>query len=357
MIKALSAIALVLYFGCSRTPEVLNPDDNDAQSEFISIEVGYVPTVKKCLWFDDKAAACTISFDDARISHYQVAGPALDARNMKGTFFLNTRNITDWSGYQSLFNNGHEIASHTFSHPKLTELSESQQREELTRAISDIRAHIIGLTAIPSFSYPYGLYDDQVRRVVRDFHSSARGNWGLNSANLSDEELTLVRGVGIYPPFDITETARTVERAISERAWIMVYFHSVSAQGDSANEIIPLARYVQHLDYIQGRQDSLWIATMGEVTAYLRLRRDASVQTRQTDSTALTLSLDSLQGFYSDVKPLTVRLTLPQSWHGQEVAAVKSDSSAQPIRRKSAGEIYINVPRSGSVRLSAKKSS
>ncbi len=348
-------ITLVLFIGCSRDPDVIKPDDPVPESEFITIETGYVPKAEKCLWLDDKAAAYTISFDDARVSHYQVAGPALDARQMKGTFFLNTRNISDWSGYQTLFDHGHEIASHTFSHAKLTELTETQQREELERAIADLRAHITGLTTIPSFSYPYGLYDDRIRRVVRDYHSSARGYWGVNSANLSDEDLTLVHGVGVYPPFDVSVIAGSVDKVIAERGWIMVYFHSVSAKGDSANEIIPIARYLQHLDYVQGRQDSLWIATMGEVTAYLRLRRDATLQIKQIDSTVVELALEGLQGYYSTAEPLTVKLTLPQNWRAQKVFAVNEDGSAQTVRRISDEVVLINLPRSGIIRLMAKR--
>ncbi len=347
------AALLPLLLGCDKKfgidPKLVMPP------EWVVIEKGYVPQAEKCLWYDDKATAYTIAFDDARPTHFQVAGPALTERKMRGTFFIHTQYITDWSGWQSLVDAGHEIGSHTWSHPKLTEVSEARQREELTRAISDIRSGLKGVNKIPSFCYPFGLFNDQVRQVVREFHMSARGGGGLNPPDLSDEQLSLVHGIGVYPPFDVADIAKWVEKAIAERSWVMVYFHSVSAKGDSANEIIPIARYLQHLDYIKGRQDSLWIATMGQVTAYIRLRRDASVQISQVDSTALLLALDHLQGEYSDLAPLTVKLNLPHTWHDKSLLATRVNGSTEAVKRIADGTVLINLPRSGTIRLMARK--
>lgn len=348
------ASVFLLAVSCSRDSNGVGPGTDSGES--VPIEEGYLPIIEKCLWSGNKPAAYTVSFDDSRPSHYQLAGPALTERGMKGTFFINTRNIGDnWSGWIELATQGHELASHTYSHPKLTELTEEQQRAELERAIDDIRGHIPGLKSVVSFAYPYGLYNDQIRHLVREYHMAARGGWGLNAATLSDEELTLVHGTGVYPPYDMAVIAAAVDKAVREKAWIMVYFHSVSASGDSTNEIIPLPRYLRHLDDVKGRSDSLWIATMGEVAGYMRLRRDAAVQIHQTGRETLDIALANLQGFYADFVPLTIRLKLPQNWSGLEIVAVCGESRP-PIRRESADVIYIDVPVSEKILLTARKS-
>jgi peptidoglycan/xylan/chitin deacetylase (PgdA/CDA1 family) len=356
-IRSLFIFFMIVQLGCDRKLEILNPDERIPAQHKAVIEEDYAANAQKCIWFDDKAAAYTVAFDDARVSHYQVSGPALTERDMRGTFFIHTQYITDWTGWQWLEDHGHEIGSHTYSHPKLPELSEAQQRAEFERAIADIREHLKGITAIPSFAYPFGLYDDQVRRVMHDYHVSARGGGGLNRYDLSDDELTLVHGVGVYPPFDMASTAGWVQQAIDQRAWIMVYFHTVSALGDSDYTTIPVDRYLQHLNYVQGRRDSLWIATMGEVTSYLRLRRDATVQVKQIDSTGLEFSLANLQGSYSDLVPLTVKLVLPRNWHGLEVIATREDNVARSFRTGSDDAIFINIPFSAKILIEARKSS
>ena len=343
-------VVLFLLMGCDKEPDIVTPP---VPLNKIAIEPEFVPQFEKCLWFDDKSAAYTIGFDDARPTHYQVSGPALTARNMRGTFFINTQYIVDWSGWQMLADKGHEIASHTYSHPKLTELTETQQREELSRAITDIVSHIQGIKEVPSFSYPYGNYNDQVRNLIRSYHYSARGDSGINRHTLRDDELTMVRGAGVYPPFDMGDIERRVERAIANRGWLMVYFHSVSAKGDSDYTTIPLTKYLAHLDYVQRRRDCLWIATMGEVTGYLRLRRDAEVRVETVDSTEIEFSLGGLQGRYSDLAPLTVKMKLPQQWRGHEIVLTREGSKALIAPRRSDDMLYIHIPLGGRVRLAA----
>lgn len=346
---------LVILIGCDRHLGVVAPEEKPPVVERIAIEAGYTPQAEKCLWYDDRPAAYTIAFDDARSTHYTVSGPALAERKMRGTFFIHTQYITDWTGWQSLVDSGHEIGSHTWSHPKMTEVSEAQQRDDLARAIADIQSHLRGVGRVPSFAYPYGLFNDQVRRVVRQFHASARGGGGLNRPDLSDDELTAVRGVGVYPPFDMPAIAGQVEQAIDQHAWVMVYFHSVSASNDSDYTTIPVERYLEHLDYVKGRSDSLWIAPMGEVTSYLRLRRDAAVRVAQDDSSQLVLTLENLQGEYAGLTPLSVRLNLPAAWNGKQLVIRDEGGAAAAWRSLSPGSVLVQIPHAGQVRIAAVK--
>lgn len=151
------------------------------QVKTIAIEKGYVPSIAVCKWSNDRKAAYTIAFDDSRKSHYEIAGPELKKRGIVGTFNLNTKNISAWRPWQGLFDDGNEIASHTWSHPMCTEISESDFRTEIRKAIEDIKNNIKGITVIPSFTFPYGASSDAIRKIVLEYHLSARGNKaGLN---------------------------------------------------------------------------------------------------------------------------------------------------------------------------------
>jgi peptidoglycan/xylan/chitin deacetylase (PgdA/CDA1 family) len=346
---------IVVFIACERIMQVNCPGDDPRTGENIAVEQDYVPQVVKCIWFDDKPAAYTIAFDDARASHYQVSAPTLFDRGIRGTFYIHTQYIADWSAWQRVADMGHEIGSHSWSHPKMTELTENLQRLEFEKAIADIKGHLSGIKSIPSFAYPYGLFNDALRRVLRDYHVVSRGGGGLNPYNLTDEDLTLVHGIGVYPPYNMSETAGWVNKAIDEQAWSIVYFHSVSAQGDSNDTTIPVNRFIQHLDFVQSVRDSLWIAPQGEVANYVRIRRDGKVIVKVVNQTSIELALENLPSGVSDISSLTVKMPLPRQWHGEKVVAHREDGTAHPLRTGKTNIIYFSVPSVGKIVLEAKK--
>lgn len=82
-------------------------------------------------WPGNKKGAISLTFDDACDSHLTVGIPALNARGMKGTFFLITGWVAAWDPWVNASITGHEIGSHTMSHPHLTTLSTTQVQDEM----------------------------------------------------------------------------------------------------------------------------------------------------------------------------------------------------------------------------------
>jgi peptidoglycan/xylan/chitin deacetylase (PgdA/CDA1 family) len=81
----------------------------------------------------------SLTFDDGWRSQYGVARPELNRRNLKGTFYSGSNAVRDgnWvccmsaTELRQLAADGHEIGSHTASHPDLTQLSDDQRALEL----------------------------------------------------------------------------------------------------------------------------------------------------------------------------------------------------------------------------------
>lgn len=349
-------ILLLLVLGCERNLEITRSTDDVLLEPNVEFEPGFVPAVEKCHWFDDKTAAYTVSFDDARATHYQVSGPILKQRNICGTFFINTREIVDWSGWQQLADMGHEIGSHSYSHPKMTELTEAQQRTELERAISDIRTHLRGSPPVYSFCYPYGLFNDQLRRVVMDYHITARGGGEVNPNNLSDFELTLVHGTGVYPPFDMAMIAGWVDKAIAKKAWINVYFHAVSAKGDSNETTMPVRYFIEHLDYVERVREKLWIATQGEVAHYIRLHREAKVRVETLDQIGFKISLYNLPDNIPETTQLTFKMTTPVPWRKHKIIQRNLNKNGYQLVKCDGDTAYFNIGKSDIITIEAKKS-
>jgi peptidoglycan/xylan/chitin deacetylase (PgdA/CDA1 family) len=59
-----------------------------------------------------------------------------------------------------------DVGAHTVTHPDLSSLTEPLRRTELRRSKEDLEAWT-GMT-VDGFAYPYGLYDDDTVRAVRD---------------------------------------------------------------------------------------------------------------------------------------------------------------------------------------------
>lgn len=118
-----------------------------------------------------------ITFDDGYLSIYERACPLLKERDMTATVYVvvdSLGGINEWdrrmgdqeekmmSAQQAreLADNGFEIASHTLTHPHLTQIDD----EQLAREIADSKHKLEDLVGreVASFSYPYGDFDCRV---------------------------------------------------------------------------------------------------------------------------------------------------------------------------------------------------
>ena len=88
---------------------------------------------------------------------------ALAKHHVKGTFFLTGKFV---EANPALVNQmkaaGHEIFSHTYSHPHLTDLTDAQISDELT-IMAETLNKVAGISPQPYFRAPYGDRDDRVR--------------------------------------------------------------------------------------------------------------------------------------------------------------------------------------------------
>jgi len=99
-----------------------------------------------------------ITFDDGPYKYTEGLLNFLKANNLKSTFFINGQNYGNIYNFNStlkrIYNEGHQIAHHTWSHPDISLLSESKLRAEISKLEVAFRA-IIGV--IPTFFRPpYG---------------------------------------------------------------------------------------------------------------------------------------------------------------------------------------------------------
>ncbi|KAL1759578.1 carbohydrate esterase family 4 protein [Schizophyllum commune] len=118
-----------------------------------------------------------LTFDDGPYDYiYDISGKLLE-KGAKGTFFFNGNNF---ARIRYVYESGHQVASHTWSHPHLNQLSWDQVHDEMWR-VEQALQRIVGVT--PAFMRPpYGEYNDNVREVARA-RGQSLATWDFDSGD------------------------------------------------------------------------------------------------------------------------------------------------------------------------------
>lgn len=153
-----------------------------------------------------------VSFDDAYADIAEYALPVLRTFRFRALVFVVTGRIggtNEWDeaadfGAQRLLtedeirrwaDHGTEFGAHSRSHADLTALPEEELESEIAGSRDDL-ADLLG-TRVTSFAYPYGRYDDVVRRhVASAFDVAFTADKGLNTLRT---DLHLLRRTMVQP--------------------------------------------------------------------------------------------------------------------------------------------------------------
>ena len=148
-----------------------------------------------------------LTFDDGTIGQYHVI-KVLSKFNVKCTIFCITHLkkhpgtnkqllASEPEKIQELHDLGHEIGSHTCTHPYLTKITIKKLRYELSESkkmLEDITgAEILG------FAYPYGVYNYRVLREVRNYYKYARsgGKYSQDEWNIKTNDRYRIGSIGL----------------------------------------------------------------------------------------------------------------------------------------------------------------
>ncbi|MFZ4582260.1 MAG: polysaccharide deacetylase family protein [Paludibacter sp.] len=274
------------------------------------------PVYQIAKWFDDKKAAVSVNFDDNLPGQFNTAMPLMNARGVKGTFYVITNTASSqWSALQMAIDAGHEVGSHSVSHP--TDLNfpsiaqpqkEIQIEAELKNSHDAILANLTGQTSL-SISWPFGKggggNDSIVRRVAKKYYFAARNttagtangdaythyqntyfsafgrNYYLQSGGVLMTSSTTKANIGTF----ITEIIKT-------NGWFSPFYHAVNQVGGYNN--VSTEVFIQHMDTIASQSNEVWITTFGNASKYHR-QRNAGVTTltaisEDTDNWTLNLT-------------------------------------------------------------------
>ncbi|MHB8900753.1 MAG: polysaccharide deacetylase family protein [Thermoguttaceae bacterium] len=283
-----------------------------------------------CTWHGDRRAALSIRFDDSHPTHLSKAIPILREHGFRGTFMVNpgafpagSRRRSDFQDqldqWQAVARRGdQELANHT-SHHRGAENDDEMEREvgQASEAIWDLLPKNSRLLALNLGGGTWWT----TTRTLRDYldkyclFDASSGSLGMddtygNRLAALDEHL---------------------DRHIERGGWCRIHFHSIG-EGEASSEV----NFREALQRVRQRQADLWIAGITDIFKYQSELAGATLllEGETPDHAVVKLACSTNPELFD--QPLTLRITLPQSWPPDQVAVTTAAGENVPLVRPSA---------------------
>jgi len=241
---------------------------------FVAPVYAQTPAFKVLPW-NGHQGAVSLTFDDARAVHLDVAIPELNKRHLHATFFLIVSKLTRLDEWRRAQSQGQEIGNHSVSHLHAADLTKETEETQVEDAKNFLDSNFKSNTII--FAYPYTEISPGLLFWVKRYDFAARGGRG-------DSDQLFIRSdvqpdwynlpsQGSCSKCDITVYKGWIDHASSTNSWTILQIHGI---GDPSTgfEPIPTNTFLNFLDYLKAEEaKGLWVAPFGEIAAYLRAQK------------------------------------------------------------------------------------
>jgi sialate O-acetylesterase len=235
-------------------------------------------------WPDTYKSAVCLTYDDGLDCHLDVAVPALDSFDLKGSFYCTGQSsslhdrIEDW---RNIAKTGHELGNHSLFHPcdgerfdwvkpeyDLRNYTLNQLKNELYTANTLLEA--IDGNEERTFAYncsDYKIKDHSFVDSIREMFVAAR-NDGPIPESMADIDLHFVPSWGVVDPTG-SELINYVNEARKKGTIAVFMFHSVG--GGYLN--VSSEAHRELLEYLHTNRHEIWIDTFMNISKYIRDQR------------------------------------------------------------------------------------
>ena len=209
----------------------------------------------------------SFTFDDVPASAVHEGAPVLETEGARGTWYLcaglfgrdgHMGRFADADDVRRLVSTGHEIACHTRDHIDCHRADDERLSADVAANAATLRA--LGGTAA-HFAFPYGEVGPRAKQRLAPRYGSLRGvHAGLVHDGGDRNQLP---AVGVEGDDGETRARAWIDRAVAEKAWLILFTHDVRATpspwGCTPEALRNLARYA--------KARGCDIRTVGEVLA------------------------------------------------------------------------------------------
>lgn len=203
----------------------------------------------------------TIAFDDAYLEVYRHAIRYLDKVNVKSTVAIaasligktfENRRVVGLKELQDIVKSGHEVASHTLTHPNLSCLSlKDKERAAFEIAASKSELQRFLKRRVGSFVFPYikNNVSQPLRLKTRDYYESARVTSErpfFNRIPLKDPYSIV--GFAVMKKYSLPYLNKQIDYAARKKRWLIEVFHLVSNKNTLSSHRPKPYRFFMHID-------------------------------------------------------------------------------------------------------------
>jgi len=159
-----------------------------------------------------------ITFDDSHEEHFSIAAKQMEKYGFKGVFFVMTI-VIDKPHYLSrreiydLANSGEAIACHTYDHPLLTRIQDSEWTKEIDKP-KKLLEQITG-KPVYYFAYPYGAWDE--RAVDELKRRGIKAAFQLSEQQVSRNPLYTIRRIMVSDNWSTAKLEEEIHSAFNRR--------------------------------------------------------------------------------------------------------------------------------------------
>ena len=278
----------------------------------------YAQDAEIATWSGFRKAAVSFTFDDGPQSDVDVALPMFEKYGYKATFNIVTNwanggganGMLNWSGVQKLSEAGHEIASHSNSHPN----GQPMPANEISSSKGTINQKIQQKYGCVTLAYPNcdTPGDSQVLQnyvVGRICNGSWKGgsdimgkdgpnNWAAASALMTGSNGT-------------SDFKGNMDKAVQQGGWVAFLTHGFQGKTNGFADYSPTDADGMDgaLQYAQQKDKDIWVAPMGHVAMYIKERKASQVSASTSGSTTTVKLTHNIKDNISDYDyPLTLKV-------------------------------------------------
>jgi len=259
---------------------------------------------------------------------------------------------TTWEDFKDYTREGHEIASHTVTHPRLAVLDDVNMLYELEQSKADIQK-FLGEEYTFSAECPYGTEDERVMEYAYNIYPSLRNrmpepylkelNRGsdIDPRSLNKEYVQWQRGALTNTSMEAMKS--WVEKSIDrDNIWLVLVFHGVDNIGWEPKTGDELEEY---FSYIKEKEKQLWVATFADVSKYMKERMNAVISSKINDD-LIEVNISSHLNVKIYNVPLTVKTYVPGSWQSIKIdykSANKNSTILKPLQDELGNYVLYDV--------------
>ncbi|HMH31063.1 MAG TPA: Ig-like domain-containing protein [Methylomirabilota bacterium] len=173
----------------------------------------------------------SVTFDDGWANQYTNALPLLGKYGLPATFYIISDELTDQPDYMSaaqvknLSTAGHEIGSHSVTHPDLTTVSQANLIKEMSQS-QTVLQNLVG-KPVTDFAYPFGAYNANTIAVGKQYYQSQRTvNGGFNTKDNFD--LTTLKIYEVDSNISQAQVKGWIDAAIAQKSWLVLVYHETA---------------------------------------------------------------------------------------------------------------------------------